>query len=77
MYEKGNYLAVREVTLSYEVPAKFLQRVKFSGLRFNATAHNLHYFTGYKGINPQTDGGTDNGSYPIATDYVFGATINF
>lgn len=77
MYEKGNYLAVREVTLSYEVPSRLLNRYHMGSLRFNATAHNLHYFTKYKGLNPETDSGTDNGYYPISSDYVFGATITF
>ncbi|MGX5819315.1 SusC/RagA family TonB-linked outer membrane protein [Chitinophaga lutea] len=74
MYEKGNYLALREVTFSYELSRQLLQRWKISGLRFNLTGNNLHYFSKYKGINPE-NGGTDNGSYPISANYIFGATI--
>lgn len=77
MYEKGDYLAIREITLSYELPAPFLRQYKINTFRLNATAHNPKIFTGYKGLNPQTDSGTDNGSYPIASDYIIGATISF
>ncbi|CAL1519381.1 TonB-dependent receptor [Chitinophaga sp. MM2321] len=76
MYEKGDYLALRELSLSYELPARLLQQIKISNLRFNLSGHNLHYFTNYKGINPE-NGGTDNGSYPISADIIFGASVSF
>lgn len=76
MFQKGNYLAIRELTLSYEVPNKFLNKYKINSLRLNATAHNLHYFTHYLGMNPETDSGTDYGYYPISSDFVFGLTIS-
>ena len=75
MHEKGDYLALREVTLSYDLPAALLKRIRVSGVRFNFSGQNLHYFTNYKGINPE-NGGTDNGSYPISRNFLFGATIS-
>jgi hypothetical protein len=74
-YEKGNYLALREVTLSYDLPATLSNRIGIKGARFNVSGQNLHYFTKYKGINPE-NGGTDNGSYPIPRNILFGATIS-
>lgn len=76
MYEKGDYLALREVTLSYTIPRKVLNKLPVSNLKLNVSGHNLHYFTKYKGINPE-NGGTDNGSFPISANYIFGATISF
>jgi len=74
-YEKGNYLALREVTFSYDLSATLLKRTGLKGLRINVSGQNLHYFTKYKGINPE-NGGTDNGSYPISRNFLFGATIS-
>lgn len=74
MYEKGDYLALREVTLSYELPIELLQRIRMKGLRVNVSGQNLYYFTNYKGINPE-NGGTDNGSYPISRNFLFGITL--
>lgn len=74
-HEKGDYLALREVTLSYELPASLLNRINLKGIRLNVTGQNLHYFTKYTGINPE-NGGTDNGSYPIPRNILFGATIS-
>ncbi|HRQ50083.1 MAG TPA: TonB-dependent receptor, partial [Agriterribacter sp.] len=74
-YEKGNYLALREVTLSYDLPQALLKRIGLKGFRLNVSGQNLHYFTKYRGINPE-NGGTDNGSYPISRNFLFGATIS-
>ncbi|CAG5018615.1 TonB-dependent receptor P39 [Dyadobacter sp. CECT 9275] len=74
-YEKGDFLAVREVTLSYTLPKSILSKVKISNLRFNVTANNLHYFTKYKGLNPE-DGGNDRGRYPIPRTIILGVNVS-
>ena len=75
-YEKGNFLALREITLSYDVPKSVLKKAKINSLRFNITGNNLYYFTKYKGTNPE-QGGTDNGRYPLPMSIIFGAKVDF
>lgn len=75
-YQKGDFLCLREITLSYSVPSEFLKRFKISGLRFNVTGNNLHYFTGYDGLNPE-EGGRDDGRYPMPKNYIISANISF
>lgn len=75
-YESGDYLALRELTLSYSFPQHLMERVKLGGLRLNVTGNNLHYFTNYRGLNPE-EGGTDNGRYPIPRSIIFGASVTF
>ncbi|MET6996022.1 SusC/RagA family TonB-linked outer membrane protein [Chitinophaga defluvii] len=75
-YEKGDFLAIREVTLSYNMPKTVLQRLKINGIRVHVTGNNLYYFTKYKGPNPE-EGGQDNGHYPIPRNIIFGANISF
>ena len=75
-YELGNFLAIREVTLSYNFPSTLLERIGISNLRLNVTGNNLHYFTKYKGLNPE-EGGRDYGRYPIPRNIIFGATVSF
>ncbi|GAB3907882.1 TonB-dependent receptor [Larkinella knui] len=82
--EKCDFLAIREVTLSYTIPSRFLQKAKLSNLRLNITGNNLHYFTGYKGLNPEdggysTNAGTwgDRGRYPNPRNLIFGASVSF
>lgn len=73
-YHKGDFLCVREVTLSYSLPSDLLKKVKISGLRFNVTGNNIHYFTKYDGLNPE-EGGRDNGRYPMPKNFIFSANI--
>ncbi|ACU05770.1 SusC/RagA family TonB-linked outer membrane protein [Pedobacter heparinus] len=75
-YEAGDFLALREVTLSYNFSPEFLKKIKIANLRLNATGSNLHYFTKFKGLNPE-EGGDDRGRYPIPRNIIFGANITF
>lgn len=75
-YQSGDFLSIREVTLSYNVPTKILGKMKISGLRLNVTGNNLHYFTKYEGLNPE-EGGTDNGRYPLPKSIILGMNLSF
>lgn len=68
-YEKGDYLALREVTMSYTLPAEWLEPVGLRRVRIYATGNNLQYFTGYKGLLPE-DGGQDSGRYPTPRSFI-------
>lgn len=75
-YEKGNFLAIREVTFAYTVPKTIIEKLRISNVRFNLTGSNLHYFTSYSGQNPD-DGGQDNGHFPVPVTLTFGAQVTF
>lgn len=75
-YESGNFLCIREVTLSYNVPLHSLQKSKLKDLEFNITGSNLYYFTKYDGMNPE-EGGLDAGRYPMPRNLTIGATVSF
>lgn len=69
-YEKGDYLALREVTLSYTIPSRIFKN-KITGLNFHVSGHNLYYLTRYLGPSPEV-GGTDGGRYPMPRNIVVG-----
>lgn len=77
-FVKGDFLALREVTLSYTIPVKIMKKIKMNSLRLNLTGNNLHYFTkaGLLGGVVPEDGGGDNGRYPLARNFVFGANLS-
>jgi hypothetical protein len=76
-FVSGDYLALRELTLSYTLPANILRKLRFSNLRINLTGNNLHYFTKFlEGVNAE-DGGTDNGRYPLSKNYSVGVSLTF
>lgn len=75
-HEKGDYLALREVTLSYNLPQSLIRPLKIPSVRVHFTGSNLHYFTNYTGLNPE-EGGTDSGRYPIPRSFLLGINVNF
>ncbi|MCG8311400.1 MAG: SusC/RagA family TonB-linked outer membrane protein, partial [Cytophagales bacterium] len=75
-YESGDFLAIREVTLSYDLPRPVLSFAKISRARLNVTGNNLHYFTKFKGLNPEY-GGQDYGRYPVPRNLILGLNITF
>ncbi len=74
LYEKGDFLSLRELTLSYDLPKNLLQKAKISALRVNVTGNNLHYFTKYRGVNPE-EGGRTYGRFPIPRNIIFGVNV--
>ena len=75
-YERGDFLALREITLSYSLPQQLLSSINVERISLNVTGNNLHYFTKYKGLNPEF-GGQDYGRYPIPRNFIFGFNITF
>jgi TonB-linked SusC/RagA family outer membrane protein len=75
-FESGDFLCVRELTLSYSIPSKVVDLLRVSAIRFNFTGNNLHYFTAYKGLNPE-EGGRDDGRYALPRNYNFGVNVTF
>ena len=79
MWEKGDYVMLREVTLSYALTPDLLEnllRNKVKGLSVFITGSNLYYFTKYSGTFPEV-GGFDNGRYPLPRRLTLGAQITF
>lgn len=74
-FPKGDFICLREVTLSYNLPTRFLRKYRVSDLRLNVTGSNLVYFTNYPGLNPEASG-TDT-AYPNPRSVIFGASVNF
>lgn len=74
-YQSTDFLCLREVTLSYNLPQSLVKRIGMSDIRFNLTGANLAYFTSYEGLSPeQTNSET---AYPNPRSFMFGAAITF
>ena len=75
-FVNSGYLAFREVSLSYSLPAKLLQKAKVSGLTFTATGQNLGYITNKMLSLPERTG-QQNSAYSIPTQLIFGMNLTF
>ncbi len=53
--EDGSYVRLRELSLSYSMPAKWLGKTPFSGINVGVNTRNLLLWTKYSGIDPETN----------------------
>ncbi len=79
--EDGSYLRMKNITIGYRIP--FGGNSAVSNLRFYVSAQNLFTITNYSGLDPEigrvTQGlvGFDDGRYPQAKTFLFGAQVGF
>lgn len=76
-FSKGDYLAFREVSLSYLLPDSWVRNMRLSVVELFVGAYNLGYLKKYEGMFPEIYNGVDYGIYPRPRQYNFGARINF
>jgi TonB-linked SusC/RagA family outer membrane protein len=79
MWEKGDYIMLRELTLNYDLTKQKLKQLfkdKVKGLSIYVSGSNLAYFTKYSGTFPEV-GGLDNGRYPLPRRFTIGAQLAF
>lgn len=74
-WEKGDYFALREVTLSYDVPAEYFNDI-IKRLNIFVTGSNLHYFKSYTGETPEV-GGIQYGAFPVPRTVTIGLNLTF
>ena len=77
MIEKGDFLAFREIAISYDVPKTILKKIRATSMNVFASVFNLGYITKYKGLNPESYAGFDPGGYPRPRQFSLGATLKF
>jgi TonB-linked SusC/RagA family outer membrane protein len=83
--EDGSYLRLRNITLSYHLPLKWLPRLKLSKFDVYVSGQNLWVLTKYSGYDPEVnrDGnnsisqGIDYGTYPQYRSFIGGLKIEF
>ena len=89
--EDAGFIALRDVTLGYDLPSKAARKVGLSKLRVYVSAQNLLYLwsDGYRGINPEARyasgvyrtamarNALQRGAFPIQRTFSAGLNINF
>lgn len=81
--QDGSYLKLKNVTFSYDLPQKVLNKMKISGLRIYCSGENLIAWTHYTAYDPDVSTfsglqiGVDNGSYPQSRSLILGLNLSF
>lgn len=85
-YQKGDYLALRELTLSWDLPKTWINKAFIQNATIYVTGQNLFYITGYEGTSPEpivassldeNRRGVDEGRYPTPRTVLFGLSVTF
>jgi hypothetical protein len=87
LIQDGSYVKLREITVSYAVPAAFVNRIPggMRDFRLSATGRNLAIWSDYWGPDPEVNnfGGnnvlrvSDLAAYPPSRSFFFGLDVGF
>lgn len=72
IYENASFVRLKDITLSYDIPLEFLQKVGGKKFRIYATGRNLVTWTKWRGLDPELD---DQRSIPLQREYVLGLQL--
>ena len=72
-----SYIRLKTVSLSYNVPSSYLNKIGIDNLRVYAQGTNLLTFTGFTGIDPEFSGASNGSRFPLNKTYTIGLDINF
>jgi hypothetical protein len=81
--EDGSFLRVKNITLSYNLPAGVAQVARLQHVKLYAALNNYFTFTRYSGYDPEISRfgqstlsmGSDYGSYPASKNFTLGVNI--
>ena len=81
--EDASYIKIKDIQLSYRVPAKFCSRINARAIRVYVSGKNLFTFTKYSWYDPEyasnnpLTAGLDKFSYPTPRTLMMGISLNF
>lgn len=83
--ESGSYFRIQNISLGYNLPKKWISKIKMSSARIYASAQNVYTFTKYSGYDPELGSfngnvlnmNIDYGHYPNPRSLTIGANIQF
>ena len=76
--EDGSYLRIKNITLGYNFPQKWVKKLTLESARLFVSCDNVATITGYSGFDPEVDvNGIDNNRYPISRTLSLGVNFNF
>jgi hypothetical protein len=78
----ASYTKLREVSVSYDVPERLSRRINAHGVTINASGRNLHTWSPYTGLDPESQflssqSFVDQAEYPQLASFVFTVRLNY
>lgn len=76
IYESTDFLKLKNVTFSYDLPASVTKKLRLNSLQLFVDAYNIFTLTPYGGYDPESIG-NDRGLYPQSKSISGGIKLNF
>jgi TonB-linked SusC/RagA family outer membrane protein len=73
-FEDASFIRIKDVSLSYDFPVRWISKIYLSSLRLYVTGRNLYTFTKWNGMDPELD---DQRLFPLERQIVFGLNLGF
>jgi TonB-linked SusC/RagA family outer membrane protein len=79
----AEYVKFRDLSISYDVPDRYTSRFGAHGVTMTAAGHNLHTWSPYTGLDPESQfvsGGNnsvDQAEYPQLASFIFSLRVNY
>jgi hypothetical protein len=77
IYEKPDFVRVKDVSLSYDLPKTAVSKIGLSRLKVYITGRNLLTFTKWTGMDPDLTDEQAQQRIPMQKEYVFGMSLGF
>ncbi len=83
--EDGSYLRIQNISLTYNLPEKWLKKIYMQSARIYFNVQNVYTFTKYSGYDPEIGAynqssllqNIDRGRYPTPRTYTLGINLSF
>ena len=76
--EDGSYLRLKNITLSYTFPTRWLEKIHVDNARIYLSCENVATLTKYSGFDPEVGiNGIDGNRYPVSRTLSLGINFNF
>jgi TonB-linked SusC/RagA family outer membrane protein len=73
--QNGAYFRIKTLQLGYTLPSAWVKAADVQRVRVFMSSNNLLTITGYKGYDPEINGGIDMGIYPQARTFMVGLDV--
>nr|WP_319267078.1 TonB-dependent receptor [uncultured Draconibacterium sp.] len=74
IYEDAGFIRLKDLTLSYDLPQRVIDKLGFDKLRFFVIGRNLITITDWNGLDPELN---DQNSFPLQKEFMIGLNLGF
>ncbi len=75
--ENASFLRLKNLTVTYSLPKKWMDTLRLSDITFHFTGRNLITITDFTGVDPEYENNVVQMMYPNTRQYEFGVEVSF